>query len=69
MPKLDVLVIGAGIGGLQASRLLSKAGHQVHLVERTAHIGGTSVKFEDVFPHLECATCMLSPLEQELLQD
>lgn len=69
MPKLDVLVIGAGIGGLQASRLLSKAGYQVHLVERTAHIGGTCVKFEDVFPHLECATCMLSPLEQELLQD
>ncbi|MCX6650185.1 MAG: FAD-dependent oxidoreductase [Methanomassiliicoccales archaeon] len=69
MTKLDVLVIGAGIGGLQASQLLSKAGHQVHLVERTAHIGGTSVKFENVFPNLECATCMLSPLEQELLQD
>jgi len=65
----DILVIGAGIGGIQASRLLSKAGHQVHLVERTAHIGGTSIKFEDVFPNLECATCMLSPLEQELLQD
>jgi heterodisulfide reductase subunit A len=41
----------------------------VHLVERTAHIGGTSIKFEDVFPNLECATCMLAPLEQELLQD
>jgi heterodisulfide reductase subunit A len=65
----DILVIGAGIGGIQASRLLSKAGHHVHLVERTAHIGGTSIKFEDVFPNLECATCMLSPLEQELLQD
>jgi len=65
----DILVIGAGIGGIKASQLLSKAGHQVHMVERTAHIGGTSIKFEDVFPNLECATCMLSPLEQELLQD
>jgi heterodisulfide reductase subunit A len=65
----DILIIGAGIGGIQASHLLSKAGHQVHLVEKTAHIGGTSIKFEDVFPNLECATCMLSPLEQELLQD
>ena len=65
----DVLVIGAGIAGMEASLLLSKAGRKVHLVERSSYTGGTSVLFEQVYPTFECATCMLSPLQQDLLQD
>jgi len=65
----DVLVIGAGVAGIEASLLLSRAGKKVHLVERGSYTGGSSILFEQVFPTLECSTCMLSPRQQELLQD
>ena len=32
----DVLVIGSGIAGIEASLLISKAGKKVHLVEKTS---------------------------------
>lgn len=38
-PK-NVLVIGAGIAGMEASRLLDARGHRVTLIERDIHLGG-----------------------------
>jgi len=67
--KKQVLVIGAGISGMEASLLLSRAGVEVHLIESKSYTGGMSILFEEVFPNLECATCMLAPRQQELLQD
>ena len=32
------------------------------LVERAQSIGGLPVRFEDVFPALECGPCMLEPI-------
>jgi len=65
----DVLVIGAGIAGIEASLMLSKADRKVHLVEKTSYTGGTTIKFEEVFSNMECSTCMVAPIQQELLQD
>jgi len=65
----DVLVIGAGIAGIEASLLLSKADRKVHLIEKTSYTGGTTIKFEEVFSNMECSTCMVAPRQQELLQD
>lgn len=65
----EVLVIGAGIAGMEASLLLSRAGKKVYLVERTSYTGGNSIRCEEVFTNMECATCMLSPRQQELIQD
>ena len=65
----DVLVIGAGIAGIEASLLLSKADRKVHLVEKTSYTGGATIKFEEVFSNMECSTCMVAPRQQELLQD
>ena len=65
----DVLVIGAGISGIEASLLLSKADRKVHLVEKTSYTGGTAIKFEEVFSNMECSTCMLAPKQQDLIQD
>jgi len=65
----DVLVIGAGIAGIESSLLLSKADRKVHLVEKTSYTGGTTIKFEEVFSNMECSTCMVAPRQQELLQD
>ncbi len=65
----DVLVIGAGITGIEAALLLAEAGKKVYLVEKTSMIGGNLVKYEEVFPNMECSTCMLAPKQQDLLQN
>ena len=62
-----VLVIGAGIAGIEASLLLANSGRKVYLVERTSYLGGNVIKFEEVFPNMDCATCMIAPKQQELL--
>jgi len=69
MKKQDVLVIGAGVAGLKASLLLANAGVKVHLVEKDSWIGGQTIKFEEVYPNMECATCMVSPLQQDVLRN
>jgi heterodisulfide reductase subunit A len=65
----DILIIGAGIAGIEASLMLSKSDRKVHLIEKTSYTGGTAIKFEEVFANLECSTCMVAPIQQELLQD
>jgi len=65
----DVLVIGAGITGIEAALLLAEAGRKVYLVEKTSMVGGNLVKYEEVFPNMECSTCMLAPKQQDLLQN
>lgn len=65
----DVLVIGAGVAGMKASLLLSSAGRHVHLLESSSIIGGRLIRCEDIFPAMECATCMVSPMQQEVLRD
>jgi len=61
------LVIGGGIAGIEASLLLANSGRKVYLVEKTSYIGGNVIKFEEVFPNMDCATCMIAPKQQELL--
>jgi phytoene dehydrogenase-like protein len=39
-PFYDVVVIGAGVGGLTAASLLSKAGFSVCVLEKEPHVGG-----------------------------
>ncbi|MBN1225079.1 MAG: NAD(P)/FAD-dependent oxidoreductase [Candidatus Aminicenantes bacterium] len=40
--KYDIIVIGAGIGGLTSATKLAKHGKKVLLLEKAPHIGGTS---------------------------
>jgi heterodisulfide reductase subunit A2 len=63
----DVLIIGAGSAGIKAALSFAEAGRKVTLVEKTAAIGGAAVRYEEVFPHMECAPCMLEPPMGELL--
>ena len=63
----DALVIGAGPAGMKAAMALAEAGRSVVLVERSPVIGGLPVRFEELFPALECAPCMLEPLMGDLL--
>jgi heterodisulfide reductase subunit A-like polyferredoxin len=56
-----VLVQGGGIAGVQASLDLANSGFKVHLVERSAAIGGMMAHLDKTFPTGDCATCIVSP--------
>ncbi len=56
-----VMVIGAGIAGIQAALLLASAGMQVYLVERGPSIGGHMAQLDKTFPTLDCSACILTP--------
>ena len=57
----SVLVVGGGIGGIQASLDLAEAGFKVHLVEKSPTIGGTMAQLDKTFPTNDCAMCIMSP--------
>jgi len=69
MKNPNVLVIGAGVAGMEASLLLAESGRKVYLVEKEPLIGGQTIKYEEVFPNMECSTCMIAPKQQEVLQN
>jgi len=56
-----VLVIGAGIAGIQASLDLADSGFDVYLVEKDPSIGGKMAQLSRTFPTEDCAACILSP--------
>ena len=56
-----VLVVGGGIGGIQASLDLADQGFKVYLVERGPSLGGTMAQLDKTFPTNDCAMCMISP--------
>jgi phytoene dehydrogenase-like protein len=36
----EIVVVGGGIGGLQLGAMLASDGHEVHVLEKSAHVGG-----------------------------
>jgi len=59
--KYDVLVIGGGIAGMEASLSLGDAGFEVLLVEKQPSIGGHMIQLSKVFPTTDCAGCITTP--------
>ena len=51
----DVLVIGGGVAGIQASLDLADARYQVHLVEKEASIGGIMAALDKTYPTMDCS--------------
>ncbi|MHB8985435.1 MAG: FAD-dependent oxidoreductase, partial [Eubacteriales bacterium] len=56
-----VMVVGAGIAGIQASLDLAESGYLVYLVEKSPAIGGTMPMLDKTFPTNDCSMCILSP--------
>ena len=56
-----VVVVGGGIGGIQASLDLANSGFKVYLVEEGASIGGKMAQLDKTFPTNDCAMCILAP--------
>ena len=57
----EVLVIGGGIAGIQASLDLAEMGFKVHLIEKDPCIGGRMAQLDKTFPTNDCAICILAP--------
>ncbi len=57
----SVLVVGAGIAGIQASLDLANSGYKVYLVEQSPTIGGTMAQLDKTFPTNDCSMCIVSP--------
>jgi len=57
----SVMVVGAGIGGMQAALDLANAGYHVTLVEETSAIGGRMAQLDKTFPTNDCSMCTISP--------
>ena len=51
----DVMVVGGGISGIQASLDLATAGFKVYLVEKAPSIGGHMAQLDKTFPTNECS--------------
>ncbi|SEM51333.1 FAD dependent oxidoreductase [Syntrophus gentianae] len=51
----DVMVVGGGISGIQASLDLATAGFKVYLVEQGPSIGGHMAQLDKTFPTNDCS--------------
>lgn len=56
-----VMVVGGGVGGMQASLDLANSGYKVYLVENNLAIGGVMAQLDKTFPTNDCAMCTMAP--------
>jgi heterodisulfide reductase subunit A len=59
--KVDALVVGGGIAGMQSALDLANQGYRVALVEKEPSIGGKMIALSKVFPTLDCCSCITTP--------
>jgi heterodisulfide reductase subunit A-like polyferredoxin len=59
--KGAVMVVGAGIAGIQASLDLADSGYLVYLLEKNSAIGGVMAQLDKTFPTNDCSMCIISP--------
>jgi len=56
-----VMVVGAGVGGIQAALDSAASGFKVYLVDKGPAIGGRMSQLDKTFPTNDCSMCILSP--------
>ncbi|OGP75394.1 MAG: heterodisulfide reductase, partial [Deltaproteobacteria bacterium RBG_16_49_23] len=56
-----VMVIGGGIGGMQAALDLADSGFYVYMVDNSPTIGGVMAQLDKTFPTNDCSMCIMSP--------
>jgi len=55
------MVVGGGIGGMQAALDLAESGIKVYLVDNKSSIGGVMSQLDKTFPTNDCAMCTMAP--------
>lgn len=56
-----VMVVGAGVSGIQAALDAANSGFKVFLVDKGPAIGGKMSQLDKTFPTNDCSMCILSP--------
>ena len=51
----DVMIVGGGISGIQASLDLADSGFRVYLVEKSPAIGGHMAQLDKTYPTNDCS--------------
>lgn len=51
----DIMVVGGGVSGIQASLDLATAGFKVYLVEKGPAIGGHMAQLDKTYPTNDCS--------------
>jgi heterodisulfide reductase subunit A len=62
----DVLIVGAGISGMQSALDIGDKGYKVVIIDKTSTIGGSMVKLDKTFPTNDCSICTAAPKMVEL---
>ncbi len=57
----SALVVGGGIGGMQAALDLAESGIKVYLLDSKSSIGGIMSQLDKTFPTNDCAMCTIAP--------
>jgi heterodisulfide reductase subunit A len=65
----SVLIVGAGIAGIQAALTIANEGMRVFLVEKAPYIGGHMAQLDKTFPTLDCASCIFTPKTVEVTRN
>jgi len=60
-PVGAALVVGGGIGGMQAALDLAGGGIKVYLADKKPAIGGVMAQLDKTFPTNDCAMCTMAP--------
>ena len=53
--RADVMVLGGGVSGIQASLDLAASGFRVYLVDRSPAIGGHMAQLDKTYPTNDCS--------------
>jgi heterodisulfide reductase subunit A len=56
-----VMVLGAGIAGMQSALDLADSGYFVYLVDHSPCVGGLMARLDKTFPTNDCTMCIISP--------
>ncbi len=65
----EVLIVGGGVGGVQAALDIAQAGYKVYVVESTLSIGGIMAQLDKTFPTMDCSICILGPKLVDVSKD
>ena len=57
----SVLVVGGGVGGIQAALDIAESGYRAYLMDSAPAIGGIMAMLDKTFPTNDCSMCILSP--------
>ena len=57
----SVMVVGGGIGGIQAALNLADSGFYVYLLEKSPVIGGKMSQLDKTYPTNDCSMCIMAP--------